>query len=221
MVRDRSSRTWCPGSRAISWRKQSSASKLAVCRWCFIGTTTASARCPKARSPTPSSWRSCSKRRPGRPDLPLAGSVHSGVALSAGVGRAGRQGAVGRGVDGIARTPGTRVVDPVEQAIDGLVAEPATIAYTPGGTAHLRARGCRGRTRQPRRARSAALRDRRAGDRDRLGEGHLSVPRRRRPVVPALCRPLPLFRLRRPRLPHGLAGRSRGADQDRGRQAHP
>ena len=70
------------------------------------------------------------------------------------------------------------IVDPVEQAIDALVAEPATIAYTPGGTAHLRARRRPGRARQPRRARGAALRDRRAGHSERQREGHLPVPRR-------------------------------------------
>ena len=155
---DRSSRTLCPGSRAISWPKPSSASKLAVCRWFFTGTTTASARCPKARSPTPSSWRSCSKPPAWAAGLAARRQRPQRSALSAGVRRAGRQGAVET------RCPRDRVdagaapvVDPVEQAIDALVAEPATIAYTPGGTAHLRARGCQGRTRQPRRARSAAL----------------------------------------------------------------
>ena len=78
-----------------------------------------------------------------------------------------------------------------------------------------------GRARQPRGARGAALRDRLA--RERRAAAQRSSVRSTTTAIRRACSTpiIPLFRLRRPRLAHGLAGRGRGHDPGRGGALYP
>ena len=88
--------------------------------------------------------------------LPLAGSVHSGVHyLPASDEPAAKAPSVEVSTESL--DAGRRVVESGRAGDRGPRRRTGHGRLYPGGTAHVRARGCRGRTRQPRRARSAAL----------------------------------------------------------------
>ena len=206
------------GSRAISWRRRSSASKLAGCRWCFTGTTTCVCEVPEGAI-TDAEFLAILLEAAGlgRQDCrsPAAFTAEPHY-LPASDEPAAKAPPVETSPD--RRTPSCGR-DPVEQAIDALVAEPAAVAYTP---AELR----------------TFERNDAQDELDNLEEhaaplyeiAELAITTGAAKVIcpfhddsdpscHALRRPFLLFRLRRPRLPHGLAGRGRGHDPGRGGQA--